>query len=94
MKEKIVENGIVYEIEDYTEKVEIGKIAKVELTIEHPEQMLGSSRVESSILFDEQDKELMNDQDVVDNQEYHSDEDLINSIARRYNISKDLIESI
>lgn len=94
MKEKIVENGIVYEIEDYTEKVEIGKIARVELTIEHPEQMLGSSRVESSILFDEQDKELMNDQDVVDNQEYHSDEDLINSIARRYNISKDLIESI
>ena len=88
---RIVENGIVYEINGYGEKREIGKIAKLKLSIEHPERMLGISRVKSVILYDEQGDELMNDQNIVDNQEYYSDNDLINEIAKHYNISKDLI---
>lgn len=88
---RMIENGYVYEINEYGEKFQIGKIAKLKLSIEHPEQLLGISRVESLILCDEQGEELMNDQDIVDNQEYHSDNELINEIAKHYNISKDLI---
>lgn len=88
---RMIENGYVYEINEYGEKLQIGKIAKLKLSIEHPEELLGISRVESLILYDEQDEELMNDQDIVDNQEYHSDDELIDEIAKHYNISKDLI---
>ncbi len=91
MNEKIVENGAVYEVIEYGKKREIGKIAQVELSIEHPAQMLGISRVESSVLLDEQDNELMNDQNIVDNQEYHSDDELIKAVAKHYNISTDFI---
>lgn len=94
MNKKIVKNGIVYEINEYEEKCEIGKIARVELAIEHPAQMLGISRVESSILLDDQETELLNDQDIVDNQEYHSDVRLIKAVAKHYNISTDLIDII
>lgn len=91
---KIIENNVVYEINEYGEKREVGKIAQVELSIEHPAQMLGISRVESAILLDEQDNELMNDPNIIDDQEYYSDNELIKSVANHYKISTDLINLV
>lgn len=91
---KIVENGYVYEISNGDERRLIGKVERLKLSIEHPERMLGISRVESLILCNEQGEELMNDPNIVDNQEYHSDSELISEISKRYNISKDLISLV
>lgn len=72
----------------------VGEIAKIELSIEHPKQLLGISRVESVIFYNKEDEPLYNDQNIVDNTEYHSDEDLLCAITKHYDVSKDLIEII
>lgn len=72
----------------------IGKIGRVELSIEHPEQMLGISRVEYVMIYDENDKELYGDQDIVNNDEYYSDDELIEDLAESYGISKDIVDVV
>lgn len=88
---KIVENGNVYEIDEFGRKHFIGTIASVDLDIEYSEKALGTSQIRSSVLYDENDNELLNDQDIAYTQTYFSDEDLFKTITERYNISKDLI---
>lgn len=91
--EIIFKSGIAFAISESTSDV-VGRIAKIELSIEHPEQMLGISRVESVILYNEKNEALYNDQEIVNNNEYPSDQELICEIAKHYGVSKDIIETI
>lgn len=89
---KTVENGIVYEIRKDEKKEVLGHIGKVELTLEYPPEMLGIIRIESSALFGENDNKLMEDNDIIDNQEYHSETMLKKEVAKHYGIPECIIE--
>lgn len=89
-----VENGQVYAIGGDKGYEVIGKIGRVELSIEHPEQMLEISRVEHVMVYDENDKALYEDQGIVNNDEYHSDKELVESLAKKYGISKGIIDIV
>lgn len=56
--------------------------------------MLGISRVEHVMLYNEKDEELYEDQKIVNNNEYFSDEDLIEAICEYYGVSGEIIEVI
>lgn len=90
----VVSDGEVWAIDDSGILDVIGKIGRIELSIENPEEMLGISRVEHVMLYNENDEELYEDQEIVDNREYHSDENLILGIAKHYGVSEDIIEVI
>lgn len=89
-----VENGQVCAIGDREGFEVLGKIGRVELSIEHPEQMLGISRMEHVMLYDENDKALYEDQGIINNIEYHSDKDLVEDLAKKYGISKDIVDVV
>lgn len=89
-----VNDGEVFGIDEFGMPQTIGKIGRIELSIEHPEQMLGISRIEHVTIYDENDNTLYDDQKIVDNAEYHSDSELIESLAKSYGISQDIIEDI
>lgn len=90
----VVSNGEVWAI--YASGISdiIGKIKRIELAIENPEEMLGISRIEHVMLYDENDEELYEDQEIVDNYEYPSDKSLISGVAKHYGVSEDIIEVI
>lgn len=90
-EKRIAKKNFVYSLDEYEETHPIGEIASIQLSIEYPERMLSISRVENCVLFDENDTELLDDQSIVDNTEYTSDDELIEDIAKHYNISKDFI---
>ena len=92
--EKYTADGMVYYFDEFEMPTVLGRIAYIELSIEHPEKMLGISRVQSAILYDINDNELYDDQSVVDNAEYHSDRELVNALATHYSVDKDLIQII
>ena len=48
-------------------------VARVEVTIEYPENTPGIGRLSSVILFDKDDNVIYNDQDIIDNAEYRYD---------------------
>ena len=89
-----ISGGVVSVIGGLGSTKEIGEIGYVEVSIEHPEQMLGISRAEHIMLFNESNEELHDDQNMIDNTEYNSDKELIEEIAKRYGISQDIIEII
>lgn len=89
-----VRDGGVWAITDYDNPDFIGKIGRIVLAIEHPEQLAGISRVESVMLYNDNDEELYDDQNIVNNDEYHSDDELIDAIAKHYSISRDLIQDV
>ena len=60
--------------------------------LEYPPEMLGIIRIESSALFDENDNKLMEDNDIIDNQEYHSETMLKKEVAKHYGIPECIIE--
>ena len=70
----MIGNGEVWAIDDSGIPDVIGKIERIELAIEYPENMIGISRVEHVMLYNENDEELYDDQDIVNNDEYHSDQ--------------------
>ena len=90
----VLSDGEVWAIDDSGIPDVIGKIKRIELAIENPEEMLGISRVEHVMLYDENDEELYEDQEIVDNHEYHSDKSLISGVAKHYGVSEDIIEVI
>ena len=87
-------NGEVWVIDDCGLPITLGKIERIELAIEYPEEMLSICRVEHVMLYNEDDEELYEDQDIVDNAEYHSDEELLHSLAKQYGVSADTIDII
>lgn len=84
----------VYAVMDNGDYGVIGEITRIELIIEHHEQMLGISRAQNIMLYDENDNELYKDQKIINNDEYNSDEDLKNAIAEHYGVSKDTVEIV
>lgn len=92
--EIIFEEGEVLILNDSGIWESLGKIGRIELSIEYPEQMLGICRVEHIMLFDEYDRELYEDQAIVNNDEYHSDQSLIKAIAKHYGVTCDIIDVI
>ena len=89
-----VSNGSVSGMDTNYKTIVLGQIGRVELAIEQPENMLGIYRVEHIMIYNDHDDELYDDQSLVDNTEYHSEEELIEDIASQYGISADLIEQI
>ena len=89
-----IKNGEVWGMNPLGEDALIGKIGRIELAIEYPENMVGISRIEHVMLKNEDGEDLYNDQDIVDNAEFHSDDDLIDSIANRYGVSSDVVETV
>ena len=73
---------------------DIGKIEKINLYIEKPESMIGISRVENIMLVGENEEDLYADQTMVDNAEFHSDEEVLLAVAEHYGVSKDIIKVI
>ena len=66
---------------------------KVYLDDNVPNYMEGIFRCGSVIVIDEKNNEI-NRQELIDNTEYHSIEDLKNDIARRLKVNMDTIEVI
>lgn len=94
MKEKYVKNDMVYTMDENGIEKAIGKIASVEVSIDHPENMIGISRVNNAILYDENDDEIYNDPDIIDNTEYHSDRDLMDAVAKRYSVDRQCVKEV
>lgn len=90
----MVSNGEVCGIDDSCLPDVIGKIGRVELSIEQPEEMIGIYRIEHVMLFNEDDEELYDDQDIVDNAEYHEEDELVKALANAYGVSTDIVEII
>ncbi|EJT6502754.1 hypothetical protein AB8J26_001552 [Clostridium perfringens] len=90
----MISDGEVWAIDDSCFTDVIGKIGRVELSIEMPEEMIGIYRIEHVMLFNEDDEELYDDQGIVDNEEYHDESELVEALANKYGISKDIIEVI
>lgn len=70
------------------------KIERVELSIEEPEEMLGIYRVENIQIYNDDDEMVYDDQGMVDNSEFHSENELVEYIAEEYGISTDIIEVV
>ncbi len=90
----MVGNGEVCAIDDSGILEVIGKIDRIELSIEQPEEMIGIYRIEHVMLFDENDKELYEDQGIVDNAEYHEENELVEALAKNYGVSQDIVQII
>ncbi|NFO05489.1 hypothetical protein FDB23_15705 [Clostridium botulinum] len=90
----MVSNGKVCAIDDSCLPDVIGEIGCVELSIEQPEEMIGIYRIEHVMLFNEDDEELYDDQDIVDNAEYHEEDELVKALANAYGVSTDIVEII
>lgn len=90
----MVGNGEVWFVDDNCLKHVIGKIGRVELSVEQPEEMIGIYRIEHVMLFNEDDEELYDDQVIVDNTEYHDKDEIVKSLAKVYGISTDIVEII
>lgn len=88
----VASHGEVWAIDDSCLPDVIGKIERIELSIEQPEEMIGIYRIEQVMIFDENDEELYNDQDKVNNDEYHSEEEVVEALAKAYGVSADIIE--
>lgn len=88
------EGNLVLGTDEYGCTKVIGKIDKVELSCERPRNMEGIYRVQNVLLFNEDEKELYDDQSVVDNQEYFSEEEMAIAIAKHYNVSRDKVEMV
>ncbi len=88
-----VEDGRFYDPNTDNYEQECGvEIAYIKLYIEHPENMLGISRIESVTLYDENDDLLYDDQELVDNKEFSSDYEVKEFIAEYYNVPIDIID--
>lgn len=72
----------------------IGMISRIELTIEYPEELIGVYRVEHVMLYDQEDQALYDDQTVVENVNFYSEEQLVSWLARHYGVSADIIDMI
>jgi hypothetical protein len=57
-----------------------------------PEYMEGLIRCGSVISKDENDNIIKDHQDLIDNTEYHSAEEMIKDVAERLNVSPDIVE--
>lgn len=90
----MISNGEVCAIDDSCIPDVIGKIGRIELAIEYPEEVIGICRVEHVMLFNEDDEELYEDQGIVDNTEYHEEDELVRAIANTYGVSTDIIDII
>ncbi|MFC3750093.1 hypothetical protein [Paenibacillus sp. GCM10012306] len=90
----IVSHGEVWAIDDSCLPDVIGKIERIELSIEQPEEMLGIYRIEHVMLFGEDDEQLYDDQDKVNNDEYHSEKEVAEALANAYGVSEDIIEIV
>ncbi|MEK4529945.1 hypothetical protein NST38_31575 [Paenibacillus sp. FSL H8-0104] len=86
--------GEVWAIDDSCLPDVIGKIERIELSIEEPDETPGVYRVEYVMMYDDNDERLHDDQDVVDNTEYHDYNDLIEALATKYGVSKDIIDVV
>ncbi|MPQ42332.1 hypothetical protein [Clostridium tarantellae] len=87
-------NGEIWAVDDSGISDIIGKIKRIELSIEEPKEQIGIYRVEHVMLFDGNDEELYDDQSIVDNLEYHSEDELVEVLANNYDVSKDIIDII
>jgi hypothetical protein len=67
---------------------------KVYLDDNMPEYMQGIIRCGSVISEDENGNELKDHQELIDNKEYHSREDLIEDIAKRLGVNPAIVEII
>ncbi len=70
----------------------VGCIDQVEIAIEYPESMPGICRVESVTISINGGRSSFDDQDIVDNAEFHSDVELIEALTERYGVSEGIIE--
>lgn len=89
----IVSDGEVLAIDDSGIPDVIGKIERIELSIEQPEEMIGIYRIEQIVLFDGDDEQLYDDQGKV-NDEYHSEEEVVEALAKAYGVPADIIEIV
>ncbi|WP_169091441.1 hypothetical protein [Paenibacillus sp. PL91] len=89
-----VGDGEVWAIDESGSLVVIGKIERIELSIEEPEETPGVYRVEYVMIYDDNDEKLHDDQDVVDNTEYHAHHELVDALAIKYGVSKDIIDVV
>lgn len=67
---------------------------KVYLDDEVPEYMDGILRCGSFISEDENGNEIQDHQELIDNTEYHSQEELIEDVANRLSVSPDIVEIV
>lgn len=88
----VVSNGEVLAIDSSSIPDVIGTIERIELSIEEPDDTPGVLRIEHVMLYDKDDKPLYDDQGIVDNYEYHSEEAMVMALAKNYGVSKDIIE--
>lgn len=67
---------------------------RVEITLEQvPEYMTGVLRCESVRSYNEDD-DMTDHQELIDNMEFHSENELIQYVAKKLNVSTDIIEII
>ncbi len=90
----MVGNGEVCAVDDSGIPDVIGKIGRIELSIEQPKEMIGIYRIEHVMLFDENNEELYEDQRIVDNAEYHDENELVEDLANQYGVSQDIVETV
>ncbi len=90
-KKYAVDKGAIIDLD--TDKI-VDYIDQVEIAIEYPESMLGICRVESVTISINGGRSSFNDQDIVDNAEFHSDTELIEALAERYGVSEDIIDVV
>lgn len=69
-------------------------IAEVRVYLDSHEamNMAGILRCESVIAYDENGNEIQNFQEVIDNTEYHSEDELLEDTARRLGLDVELFE--
>lgn len=65
---------------------------RVEVFIEWPECIEGLCRIESCHLYDKKDNEIFDDQEIVNNTEFRSEDELQEYVAKYYDIEKDLVD--
>ena len=69
-------------------------IERVEVYLEYPESLEGITRIESIAAFDVNGKKIKNIPDLVDNQEFRSEEEVTNSVSKKLVVSTDVITII
>lgn len=72
------------------------KVAKVEVVLDDnvPEYMAGIVRCGSVYSYDKDDELIMDHQDIIDNTEYHSIDELIDDVSKRLGVKADIIEIV
>lgn len=89
-----VSHGEVWAIDDSCLPDTIGLIGRIDLSIEEPEETPGVYRIEHVMIYDDNDERLHEDQDIVDNTEYHDRNELIQALADKYGVSTDIINIV